>query len=381
MIEVVKPILNCNKLSKYYYWGRTKKCALNEVTFFAGEGDRIAVLGLNGSGKSTLIKVIAGLSKPSNGRLELYGYPVLMSFYDSILQPDLTGKENIQVYLRLNNRFGHNIENIVKEIAVFSELHEAINQPVKTYSAGMMLRLSISLFKFSNPDILLLDEVLSYGDAVFEKKIQEVLKKHLADIKLIMIATHNLEEAAMLCNKCIILENGNMVFYGGLSEGIAFYQMNNNKKLASVQLHTYKVLKECAFKNTQCEGVFKISSEIAFSVKYTKPTEERLEAVLYVRNSFQKVLTDCEIYRKSFVLKTEEPGLYELICEIPAFLLNVGHYYIDISFGNGNTEVEFVSNALSFKIIPDAWEQNRLWNTNPTFPLRPKLKWQKQRLA
>jgi ABC-2 type transport system ATP-binding protein len=371
-------VISCSKVSKIYSNSKTIEeenfFSLKDVSFEAKKGDRIGLIGLNGSGKSTLLKILAGQIKPSSGVVELMHDAISLSHFDSLLHPDLSGEENIKLQLNLLGVKSENIHYAIEEIIEFSELRSFINKPVKTYSSGMMLRLTFSMFKAIKPKILLLDEVFSAGDFVFQKKASLLIKNYLSASDCIVMASHNLSEIKAYCNKCLILEKGMLVFAGSIDDSINVY-FNRNRKKSSIR---HISLKEVTVEAPNEEIIF--SKNVKVKAVYEKKDLKNIDAVLYLRNSSQNVLTDCMIYRSDFKREIELDGIYLLEFEIPAELLNIGLYFIDLSFGDGDDELEYFENCATFKIIPDLWEKERLWNLNPTFPIRPKIKWKKSLL-
>ncbi len=372
----MKPIVKCENISKSYIDHSKNKpfFALKDISFELHPGDRIGLIGLNGSGKSTLLKILSGHIKPTSGLVELAHQPIALSHFDSMLHPDLTGIENIKLQFRLlKNLIASDIDinQAIKEVKDFSELGEFINQPVKTYSSGMMLRLTFSMFKVIKPQILLLDEVFTAGDIVFQKKVEQLMKNHLNNADCIVMASHNLSEIKAYCNKCLILEKGMLVFAGSIEDSIHIY-FNRNRRKSSMR-HIF--LKEVSV-DAPNEGIL-YSRNIIVKAIYEKKDLKSIDAILFLRNSSQNVLTDCLIYRSDFKRENEVEGTYLLEFEIPAQLLNIGLYFIDLSFSDGDYELEYFENCGSFKIKPDSWEKDKLWNINSTFPVRPKLKWKK----
>ncbi|MFM1876991.1 MAG: hypothetical protein RL266_2728, partial [Bacteroidota bacterium] len=202
--------------------------ALKDVSFEVFEGDKIGLIGLNGSGKSTLLKILSGHLRPSWGQVILERPVLSLSHFDSLLHPDLTGEENIRMQLKILGIKAADLDTSLQEIASFSELGEFMSRPVKTYSSGMMLRLSFSIFKVVKPEILLLDEVFSAGDLLFRQKADKLLKEQLDEASSIIMASHELAEIARYCNRCIVLEKGEIVFDGSVDDALDKYMEQNS---------------------------------------------------------------------------------------------------------------------------------------------------------
>ncbi|MCR5103836.1 MAG: ABC transporter ATP-binding protein [Eubacterium sp.] len=203
--------------------------ALTDVSFELERGDRIGILGLNGAGKSTLLKVIAGVFKPTKGTVERQGVLAPLIELGAGFDPQYTGKENIYLYgacLGYSHKF---IDEKIDEIIDFSEIREFIDVPLKNYSSGMKARLGFAIATIVEPDMLILDEVLSVGDAKFKKKSEKKLMSLLDKGVTVLFVSHNIEQVRKICNKAIILEKGKMIDYGDVASVTAHYEKLTEK--------------------------------------------------------------------------------------------------------------------------------------------------------
>ncbi len=198
--------------------------ALDDVSFTVNKGDRVGVLGLNGAGKSTLMKVIAGVFEPTSGRVSKEGVIAPMIELGAGFDNQYTGAENIYLYGAVLGHSRKYMEQRFEEIVEFSELKEFIDVPLKNYSSGMRARLGFSIATMVKPDILILDEVLSVGDAKFKKKSEEKLKSMMDENTTVIFVSHNLGQVRRICNKAMILEKGRMIAYGDIEEVAAKYE-------------------------------------------------------------------------------------------------------------------------------------------------------------
>lgn len=199
--------------------------ALQNITFGVNKGDRLAILGLNGAGKSTLLKVIAGVMKPTKGSVETKGRVVPLLELSSGFDKRYTGRENIFLRgatLGFSTKY---MEERFDEIVDFAEIRKFLNVPVSNYSSGMRARLGFSISTMVNPDILILDEVLSVGDAKFRKKS---FKKMMGMIEnkdtTVLFVSHSIKQVEKLCNKAILLEDGNLKMFGDVKEVVKVYK-------------------------------------------------------------------------------------------------------------------------------------------------------------
>lgn len=198
--------------------------ALKDIDFSIYKGDRVGVLGLNGAGKSTLMKVVAGVFRPTEGSVTKKGVLAPMIELGAGFDKQYTGAENIFLYGAVLGHSRAFMEEKFDEIVEFSELKEFIDVPLKNYSSGMKARLGFSIATVVEPDILILDEVLSVGDAKFrkksEKKITEMMDKGIT----VLFVSHNLDQVKRICNKAMILEKGRMKCYGDIEEVVPVYK-------------------------------------------------------------------------------------------------------------------------------------------------------------
>ena len=194
----------------------TEFWALKNVSFSVEKGDRVGILGLNGAGKSTLLKVISGVFKPTEGHVDKHGKMVPLLELGAGFDPQYTGKENIYLYGAMLGYTKKFIDSKYDEIVEFSELQKFMDVPVKNYSSGMKSRLGFSIATVVEPKILILDEVLSVGDAKFRKKSEKKIMSMFDSGVTVLFVSHSLEQVQRLCNKAMILEKGKLIAYGDI---------------------------------------------------------------------------------------------------------------------------------------------------------------------
>ena len=198
--------------------------ALKDVSFELKKGERLGILGLNGAGKSTLLKVIAGVYKPTKGSVQRYGHMAPMIELGAGFDPNYTGRENIFLYGSVLGFSKEFLMSKYDEILEFSELGEFIDVPIKNYSSGMKARLGFSIATVVEPEILILDEVLSVGDAKFRKKCEKKMKKMFDHGVTVLFVSHSLAQVKRLCNKAIILEHGQLIAKGDIDDVVEIYE-------------------------------------------------------------------------------------------------------------------------------------------------------------
>jgi lipopolysaccharide transport system ATP-binding protein len=196
--------------------------ALKDINLTIKKGEKLAVIGPNGAGKSTLLKIISGITFPTTGEIKINGKIASLIEITAGFHPDLTGKENIFLNGLLLGMKREEIKNKYLAIVKFSGLKNFINAPFYTYSRGMMLRLGFSIALHSEPDILIVDEILSAGDQVFQEKCRKRMTKIFRD-KTILFVSHNLEEVKSLCPQTVILDKGRIFAQGETNKVIKKY--------------------------------------------------------------------------------------------------------------------------------------------------------------
>ncbi len=198
--------------------------ALKDISFSLEKGDRLGILGLNGAGKSTLLKVIAGVYEPTEGSVKRRGKIAPLLELGAGFDAQYTGAENIYLYGSVLG-FSHSfLESKYDEIVAFSELGKFIDVPLKNYSSGMRSRLGFSIATIIKPEILILDEVLSVGDAKFKKKSEQKIKDMFEDGATVLFVSHSVDQVQRLCNKAIILEHGKIIAQGDVKEVADIYR-------------------------------------------------------------------------------------------------------------------------------------------------------------
>lgn len=198
--------------------------ALKDINFTLNKGERLGILGLNGAGKSTLLKVIAGVFKPTEGKVTRRGVLAPMLELGAGFDMQYTGAENIYLYGSVLGYSKTFIDERYDEIVEFSELKKFIDVPLKNYSSGMRARLGFSIATVVEPDILILDEVLSVGDAKFRKKSEKKVMDMFDKGVTVLFVSHSLEQVERLCNKAMILEHGRMLEYGEIEKVAETYR-------------------------------------------------------------------------------------------------------------------------------------------------------------
>lgn len=222
--------------------------ALKDVCFEVRKGEALGIIGHNGAGKSTLLKLLCGIMKPTQGVLKVNGKLSALIEVGAGFHPDLTGRENIFLNGIILGMSRQEIRRKFDEIVNFSGLDDFIDTPVKRYSSGMYARLGFSVAAHVDPEILLVDEVLSVGDWTFQRRCAEKMEQLMKSGATIVFVSHNLRAVASLCDRCVLLDRGQVIKTGLSEEVIRFYldsssEVANEKSKDGISISNITVLK------------------------------------------------------------------------------------------------------------------------------------------
>ena len=195
--------------------------ALDDVDLTVRAGETVGLIGFNGSGKSTLLKTVSGVLFPDSGRVMLRGRVAGLIEVGAGFHPDLSGRENVFLNGAILGMSRAQLEERFDDIVAFSEIEEFIDTEVKYYSSGMFLRLAFSVAVHTDPDIFLVDEILSVGDEPFQKKCLERIRELQAAGRTMIVVSHELEMLERLCTRIVVLRKGRTVFDGDPAEAVA----------------------------------------------------------------------------------------------------------------------------------------------------------------
>ncbi len=208
--------------------------ALRDVSFSIRRGETVGIIGRNGSGKSTALKLIAGVMAPTQGEVRVLGRVSPLIELGAGFHPDLTGRENVHLNASILGMTGKEIKEQFDNIVDFAELREFIDTPVKRYSSGMYVRLGFSVAVHSNPEILLVDEVLSVGDAFFQEKSLAKMHEFKRLDTTVVVVSHSPSLIADFCERAIWLDNGRLVAEGPAAEVVQHYLESAHHHAAEV---------------------------------------------------------------------------------------------------------------------------------------------------
>lgn len=267
--------------------------ALKDISFELKRGECLGLIGRNGAGKTTLLRMLNGLIKPDGGRIEMRGRVGALIALGAGFNPILTGRENIYVNAAVLGLTKPEIDVKFDEIVDFAELENFIDAPVQTYSSGMVVRLGFAIAAKTEPDILLLDEVLAVGDARFQAKCANVIKSFTSIESAVVLVSHNEHNLMRYCNTALCIEKSVPVSYGKVSDVLNVYRLLGNNSQAAesnIEKYTGKVtVTQVSFIGFDGKPVESISWQTPLIIKISVNSHCHIERIMA-----ELVLTDTE---------------------------------------------------------------------------------------
>ena len=215
--------------------------ALNGIDLEIYKGEAVGIIGTNGAGKSTLLKLLSRVTAPTEGEIDIYGRIASMLEVGTGFSPEMTGRENVYMNGAILGMTKAEIDAKMDEIIEFSEVRDFIDTPVKRYSSGMYVKLAFSVAAHLDSEIMIMDEVLAVGDMAFQKKCLTKMKEAAQkDGRTVLYVSHNMNTIRQLCERCIVLDKGKVVFVGDVEEAIGVYLGQSEKSVSFVDLSDRK---------------------------------------------------------------------------------------------------------------------------------------------
>ena len=334
--------------------------ALRDVGFEITPGEVVGVIGRNGAGKSTLLKILSRITEPTNGRVELFGRVGSLLEVGTGFHPELTARENIYLNGAILGMRRVEIKKKFDEIVAFSEVERFIDTPVKHFSSGMYVRLAFAVAAHLEPEILIVDEVLSVGDVGFQKKCLGKMGDVARAGRTILFVSHNLGAVTQLCSRGLVLKEGQIVFDGTAPAAISTY-VDDVRNSASTVTFTYDPKKEMQIYSI---AVVSPDGQEISSQSHTEPFSILLK--YYVRNWSEgahvcldvfnetgtRLLWATDVNNVDELSQPRFPGIYTARITIPEMILTPGFYYFSagIYAPNNLQPFDHHENALSIEI-------------------------------
>ena len=301
--------------------------ALRDVTLDINAGETIGLIGHNGSGKSTLLKVIGGIIEPTSGTVTERGRLAALLELGAGFHPDLTGRENVFLNASVLGLSREETEARFDDIVEFAAIGDFIDTQVKFYSSGMYVRLAFAVAVHTDPDVLLVDEVLAVGDEAFQRKCMDRIRQFQQEGRTIILVSHSLDQVADLCSRCVLLDGGSVLYDGQPSVAVAkFRDLLEERRLAEAHAKA-KNLRDGAILRVSAEGVGRGPGE---TVQPGDDVEIRvMVAAEHLENWACRIQIDDPMGQKVYVTGSDWLGL-----SLPAV--------------QGESEVSFVMKAPAF---------------------------------
>lgn len=264
--------------------------ALTDVSFHVNKGEIVGIIGNNGAGKSTLLKILTGVSFPSSGEVNVNGRVSSLLELGTGFNPELTGEENIYFNGSLMGLTQDEIDKVKDNIIEFADIGEFINQPVKSYSSGMYARLAFAVAININPDILIVDEILSVGDVGFQKKCMDKFNEFKEAGKTVLYVSHGLETVQTFCERAIWLEKGRVVDIGPSFDIVEKYYDKLMKSDDKEELETGKFVELINVEILDNKKVYKKGESIEFLVEYEvfNPSVKNAGITIEMRKAYRE---------------------------------------------------------------------------------------------
>jgi lipopolysaccharide transport system ATP-binding protein len=388
--------------------------ALKDVSFKLEAGERLGVIGTNGAGKSTLLKILSRVINPTSGEAFLHGRTSSLLEVGTGFQPNLTGRQNIYMNAALHGMGRAEIDDKIQTIIDFSEIGQFIDEPVQTYSTGMRSRLGFSVAAHIDPQILMLDEVLSVGDAAFQQKCLGRMDELTGNQRTLIFVSHSIGAVRRFCDRAIWMNKGEVVMDGDVRDVCDAYEgstMNISSTYqapatSAVARHSKAAkLQKSALFDEMAEGdvaalvsakvtdeanqparSFKIDQkariELVFDV--LRPGL-RIEPAIHFKNDKGEMLFVVAYTDPAMPDAFNDTGRFRTTAEIPANLLNEGIHYVTIGLVTADPLVrhQMVEKAVSFSVYEVIGETTKVarGRYSRSFPggLRPRLDWRTER--
>jgi lipopolysaccharide transport system ATP-binding protein len=360
--------------------------ALRDVSFSVGAGEVIGIIGSNGAGKSTLLKILSRITYPTKGIVELNGRVSSLLEVGTGFHPELTGRENVYLNGTILGMTKSEIDRKFDEIVDFSGISKFIDTPVKFYSSGMGVRLAFSVAAHLEPEILLIDEVLSVGDAAFQKKSLGKMEEVSQQGRTVLFVSHNMGAVRALCSRGLLLESGSLVLDDDVDAVINSYLSSKDVSTAGRLVWSPENAPqdkellllgiELKSESGEVKTTFQIDEGFEIKIHY-EILEEVRNLRLYLRFKTTLGETVFATYEDSQIQQgfNRKPGHYIAVCKIPPNILNNLTYRIYIGFdspgykvlipGREYLEVDIIDTSDGYRYAKGAFDG----------PIRPEVDW------
>lgn len=347
--------------------------ALNNVSFKVRKGESVGIIGLNGSGKSTLLQIIAGTLEPTDGAVQVNGRVAALLELGSGFNPEFTGRENVILNATILGLRPAEIEEKFPIIENFAEIGDFMDQPVKTYSSGMQVRLSYSVATAMVPDVLIVDEALSVGDAYFQHKCFAQMRKFRERGTTLLFVSHDPAAVKSLCDRAVLLDAGVVVRDDTADAALDYYNAIIAKQAAEHMIreseamtgrtvtrfgtHAATIQSVELFDRDNPVRAVRVGAPVVFRVrlKANEPIADLTVGVL-LRDRLGNDVFGTNTHHMGLDIEIAAGNAIAVDFEVPALNLGVGHYSVTVALHSGAAHVEnnfdWWDRALVFQVVP-----------------------------
>lgn len=330
--------------------------ALKDVSFEIKKGESVGIIGPNGSGKSTLLKILAGVTKPTSGKVEIFGRVASILDIGAGFHPELSGRDNVFFNGQIHGFSKKEIAAKFDAIVEFSGIEKFIDEPVKNYSNGMYLRLAFSIMAHLDFDVYLFDEVINVGDLEFKNKMKKIQEEWKFSFKTILIASHEHFELLKISDK-FLFSKSNKYNILNIDEALIFVNQGfarNNKFILNFE-NDFISIHEIWIENENKSEVIKRTLPFSIKVSFTPKLElnKTIEFACRIsKDGFPFLIRYFSLHN----YEETENGKNVSFIEIPPLFLNRGFYSIDLFLGDTNVEYYHKNECITFEVINDSNE-------------------------
>lgn len=356
-------------------WSKTRhtqKWAVQDINFNVAPGEAVGIIGVNGAGKSTLLKMITGTTQPTTGSVSMKGQVVAMLELGMGFHPDFTGRQNVQMAAQLLGYTPHEIDEAMPTIEAFAEIGDVLDQSIRTYSSGMQMRLAFSIATLKRPDILIVDEALSVGDAYFQHKSFDRIRQFQKEGTTLLFVSHDPMAIQAICDRAVLLHGGKMLQEGSPEVIMDYYNAliakQENNHIQQIKINKQDVqtisgtgeasIKKVILLNHENKPVEEInvgeSVTLRVNVMINQPISQLILGYL-IRDRLGLTMFGTNMHFKKLPLYDLKPGeILEYNIEFPANL-GPGSYSVSINLIGGDNHLthnyEWRDLALLFNVV------------------------------
>lgn len=367
--------------------------ALRDVSFSVEAGETVGVVGANGSGKSTLLKLLSGIVRPTAGEVRVRGRLAALLELGAGFHPEISGRENIEINGLLLGLTKREIARRFDEIVAFAEIEEFLDAPVKTYSSGMAVRLGFSIAAYSDPEVLLVDEVLAVGDEAFSKRCLEKFAEFERAGKTLLFVSHDLALVAERCRRALWLDRGRLAADGPSGETVALYRESvaskgGERRLAAEAVKTAPA-RRIGSGSAIVHGARLLDAEGRPAGRLRSGDPARIEIEVEAREPLSDfvfgvaiaTVSGTIVFGTNTAIDGLAPGRFlgkgRAVLELPSLDLASGVYSLDVAVhGKDGSPYDYRRDLLRFEVTADS-DVAGTWNPNRTWAFDGEIHWMK----